>query len=210
MSASSASTINQAGTNREGWFQALHAQRNYGQGLVLAERSPEFQRCSRGPAQCHAQCSARANLPAGGPVFLKLAAQVMDAVRGNGRSLSSQDMPDKWEIKLGGLEKAVAQDTVLWTTIAAAIPGKRGHVFRWNQPTGSLPSPADPKSHSARHLWTPLQERMANSSRLIFAACGTSWHSSLIAKYVPSLRECQRSLLRRAPIRPRLLRSWLE
>ena len=31
-------SVNQAGTNREGWFQALHAQRNYGQGLVLAER----------------------------------------------------------------------------------------------------------------------------------------------------------------------------
>ena len=33
------------------------------------------------------------------------------------------------------------------------------------------------------HFAVP-EERMANASRLIFAACGTSWHSSLIAKYV--------------------------
>mmetsp|Transcript_25349 Transcript_25349/g.58755 ORF Transcript_25349/g.58755 Transcript_25349/m.58755 type:complete len:647 (+) Transcript_25349:43-1983(+) len=62
-----------------------------------------------------------------------------------GRIYQPADSPDKWEIKLGGLEKA-----------------KEGT------------SSADARS--------PL-ERMASASRLIFAACGTSWHSSLIAKY---------------------------
>ena len=28
-----------------------------------------------------------------------------------------------------------------------------------------------------------IEERMANACRLIFAACGTSWHSGLIGKY---------------------------
>ncbi|CAE7262025.1 glmS [Symbiodinium sp. CCMP2456] len=61
-----------------------------------------------------------------------------------GRIYQPVDMPEKWEIKLGGLEKA-----------------KEGRSSDGTSPL----------------------ERMANSSRLIFAACGTSWHSSLIAKY---------------------------
>lgn len=61
-----------------------------------------------------------------------------------GRIYQPVDMPEKWEIKLGGLEKA--------------------------------------KEGTSSDGTSPL-ERMANSSRLIFAACGTSWHSSLIAKY---------------------------
>ncbi|CAE7232688.1 glmS [Symbiodinium pilosum] len=61
-----------------------------------------------------------------------------------GRIYQPADVPDKWEIKLGGLEKA--------------------------------------KEGLSADGISPL-ERMANASRLIFAACGTSWHSSLIAKY---------------------------
>eukprot|EP00434_Breviolum_minutum_P008929 symbB.v1.2.007867.t1/scaffold448.1/size203282/19 len=60
-----------------------------------------------------------------------------------GRIYQPPEAPNRWEIKLGGLEKA-----------------KEG----------------------AADTTSPL-ERMAKACRLIFAACGTSWHSGLIGKY---------------------------
>ncbi|CAE8616869.1 unnamed protein product [Polarella glacialis] len=62
-----------------------------------------------------------------------------------GRIYNRQDKPDSWQIKLGGLEKALE------------APEREGK--------------------SAIDI-------MASARRLIICACGTSWHSGLIAKYV--------------------------
>jgi len=72
--------------------------------------------------------------------------EIMDqpnAMRNCLRGRIYQPAETRWEIKLGGLEKA-----------------KEGAANT-----------------------TPPLERMAKACRLIFAACGTSWHSGLIGKY---------------------------
>ena len=57
--------------------------------------------------------------------------------------ISKQDTPDKWEIKLGGLEKAARVESALAVLLLASFvrilfTGERGPVRRWHQPVGHL------------------------------------------------------------------------
>eukprot|EP00929_Paragymnodinium_shiwhaense_P112122 TRINITY_DN80378_c0_g1_i1.p1 TRINITY_DN80378_c0_g1~~TRINITY_DN80378_c0_g1_i1.p1 ORF type:complete len:665 (-),score=139.36 TRINITY_DN80378_c0_g1_i1:140-2134(-) len=76
------------------------------------------------------------------------------------------EKPDgSWQVKLGGLEKALGLDKDEGAPTDGSSPGARSRTISNDDLTSAM-------------------SRMSDADRIIIAACGTSWHSGLIAKCV--------------------------